>query len=228
MDRSMRMAGTCQVWYVRLVRLHAEYFGASVGYLGGKRRKPSEFMSEPKITANNATSGGCFRAKMTFPPNYPLYPPKMKFETPIFHPNGKSPGTRSIIQRLTSRQSTRAATSAFPSSTLPKKTNTATRKPASAGHPSFHPRLSFYRSSVCSGAQTMKVPPTSRPASSGERIRKSSRGRSGDVYETAWRMPGVRMHEWRNEWYLFAGVIGYGRRLSIHYEVLALYDYTTF
>lgn len=25
---------------------------------------------------------------MTFPPNYPLYPPKMKFETPIFHPNG--------------------------------------------------------------------------------------------------------------------------------------------
>lgn len=26
---------------------------------------------------------------MTFPPNYPLYPPKMKFETPIFHPNGK-------------------------------------------------------------------------------------------------------------------------------------------
>ena len=38
----------------------------------------------------NATTGGCFRAKMTFPPNYPLYPPKMKFETPIFHPNGKS------------------------------------------------------------------------------------------------------------------------------------------
>lgn len=35
------------------------------------------------------TPGGCFRAKMTFPPNYPLYPPKMKFETPIFHPNGE-------------------------------------------------------------------------------------------------------------------------------------------
>ena len=27
---------------------------------------------------------------------------------------------------------------------------------------------------------------------------------------------------------MFAGVIGYGQRLSIHYEVLALYDYTTF
>ena len=37
----------------------------------------------------NARPGGCFKAKMTFPPNYPLYPPKMKFETPIFHPNGE-------------------------------------------------------------------------------------------------------------------------------------------
>ena len=45
-------------------------------------------------------TGGCFRAKMTFPPNYPLYPPKMKFETPIFHPNGKSrpTGTCSTIR----------------------------------------------------------------------------------------------------------------------------------
>lgn len=25
---------------------------------------------------------------MTFPEEYPLLPPKMKFETPIFHPNG--------------------------------------------------------------------------------------------------------------------------------------------
>ena len=121
--------------------------------------------------------GGIFPAELKFPKDYPLAPPKMTFLGEIFHPNGKPPGTHSIIQRLTSRQSTRAATSAFPSSILPKKTNTATRKPASAGHPSFHPRLSFYRSSVCSEAQTMKVPPTSRPASSGERTRKSSRGR---------------------------------------------------
>jgi ubiquitin-protein ligase len=39
----------------------------------------------------NTQPGGCFKAKMTFPPNYPLYPPKMKFETPIFHPNGELP-----------------------------------------------------------------------------------------------------------------------------------------
>ena len=31
--------------------------------------------------------GGCFRAKLVFPSEYPLMPPKMKFVTPIFHPN---------------------------------------------------------------------------------------------------------------------------------------------
>ncbi|CBY01728.1 Ubiquitin-conjugating enzyme E2 15 [Plenodomus lingam] len=31
--------------------------------------------------------GGFFRARLTFPEQYPLLPPKMRFETPIFHPN---------------------------------------------------------------------------------------------------------------------------------------------
>ncbi|KAM5438492.1 Ubiquitin-conjugating enzyme E2 15 [Microsporum ferrugineum] len=31
--------------------------------------------------------GGFFRAKLSFPPEYPHLPPKMKFETPMFHPN---------------------------------------------------------------------------------------------------------------------------------------------
>ncbi|KAI9892725.1 MAG: Ubiquitin-conjugating enzyme E2 15 [Vezdaea aestivalis] len=31
--------------------------------------------------------GGFFRALLTFPPEYPHKPPKMKFETSIFHPN---------------------------------------------------------------------------------------------------------------------------------------------
>ncbi|KAI9737556.1 MAG: hypothetical protein M1834_009711 [Cirrosporium novae-zelandiae] len=30
---------------------------------------------------------GFFRARLTFPKEYPLMPPKLKFETPIFHPN---------------------------------------------------------------------------------------------------------------------------------------------
>lgn len=31
--------------------------------------------------------GGFFKAKLSFPKDYPLMPPKMKFETPIWHPN---------------------------------------------------------------------------------------------------------------------------------------------
>lgn len=33
--------------------------------------------------------GGFFRASLSFPQDYPMMPPKMKFETKIFHPNGK-------------------------------------------------------------------------------------------------------------------------------------------
>ncbi|RMZ19869.1 hypothetical protein D0859_16133 [Hortaea werneckii] len=38
-------------------------------------------------TANTLISGGCFRARIAFPNTYPLYPPKMTFLTPMFHPN---------------------------------------------------------------------------------------------------------------------------------------------
>jgi ubiquitin-conjugating enzyme E2 G1 len=31
--------------------------------------------------------GGFFRARLNFPKDYPHLPPKMKFETPIWHPN---------------------------------------------------------------------------------------------------------------------------------------------
>jgi hypothetical protein len=44
----------------------------------------------------NDSQGGCFKTKMTFPQNYPLYPPKMKFETHIFHPNGELLGVHSF------------------------------------------------------------------------------------------------------------------------------------
>jgi ubiquitin-protein ligase len=32
--------------------------------------------------------GGVFVAVLTFPKDYPLSPPKMKFTTDIYHPNG--------------------------------------------------------------------------------------------------------------------------------------------
>lgn len=31
--------------------------------------------------------GGFFRARLSFPSDYPMMPPKMKFETPLWHPN---------------------------------------------------------------------------------------------------------------------------------------------
>lgn len=33
--------------------------------------------------------GGFYRAHLTFPPEYPLLPPKMTFQSPIFHPNSQ-------------------------------------------------------------------------------------------------------------------------------------------
>jgi len=35
----------------------------------------------------NDHTGGCFRARMSFPPTYPHAPPSLKFTTPLFHPN---------------------------------------------------------------------------------------------------------------------------------------------
>lgn len=35
------------------------------------------------------SEGGFFKANLTFPRDYPLRPPKMKFITEIWHPNGK-------------------------------------------------------------------------------------------------------------------------------------------
>ena len=34
--------------------------------------------------------GGVFPAKLTFPSDYPLSPPKMQFTCEMFHPNSKS------------------------------------------------------------------------------------------------------------------------------------------
>ncbi|KAF2458568.1 ubiquitin-conjugating enzyme/RWD-like protein [Lineolata rhizophorae] len=36
--------------------------------------------------------GGFFRARLSFPQDYPLMPPKMRFITPIYHPNIYSNG----------------------------------------------------------------------------------------------------------------------------------------
>ncbi|PBK92614.1 ubiquitin-conjugating enzyme [Armillaria gallica] len=37
--------------------------------------------------ADTIYEGGFFKARLTFPPEYPLQPPKMRFVTPMWHPN---------------------------------------------------------------------------------------------------------------------------------------------
>ncbi|KAJ3546738.1 hypothetical protein NMY22_g1939 [Coprinellus aureogranulatus] len=37
--------------------------------------------------------GGFFKARLSFPPEFPLQPPKMKFITPMWHPNIYADGT---------------------------------------------------------------------------------------------------------------------------------------
>lgn len=42
--------------------------------------------------------GGVFPAKLIFPPDYPLSPPKMKFTCEMFHPNSKTMNLTSSIK----------------------------------------------------------------------------------------------------------------------------------
>jgi ubiquitin-conjugating enzyme E2 G1 len=37
--------------------------------------------------ADTLYEGGIFKARLSFPPEYPLLPPKMRFITPMWHPN---------------------------------------------------------------------------------------------------------------------------------------------
>ena len=39
------------------------------------------------LNVGKFSEGGIFNCKLIFPPTYPERPPKMKFTTPIWHPN---------------------------------------------------------------------------------------------------------------------------------------------
>jgi hypothetical protein len=39
------------------------------------------------ILMSISSEGGFFKARLTFPPEFPLLPPKMRFITPMWHPN---------------------------------------------------------------------------------------------------------------------------------------------
>lgn len=120
-------------------------------------------------------AGGCFRAKMDFPPTYPLYPPKLKFETPIFHPNSTQhfPLTDGCI--LIHAQSTPPAKFASQSSILQKTINTDTKRLVSAGHLYSHLRPSSFPLSACSAARTTSRLQISTLEDCGGKTGKSSR-----------------------------------------------------
>lgn len=40
-----------------------------------------------EVTVLFASEGGFFKARLLFPPEFPLLPPKMRFITPMWHPN---------------------------------------------------------------------------------------------------------------------------------------------
>jgi len=84
---SIIMAGSA------LRRLMAEYKQLTLnppeGIVAGPKNEENFFEWEALITGPEGTcfEGGIFPASLTFPSDYPLGPPKMKFACELFHPN---------------------------------------------------------------------------------------------------------------------------------------------
>jgi hypothetical protein len=57
--------------------------------LGGGPLQQRIFCLGGRIQLLTVIAGGFFRARLTFPTEYPHMPPKMKFESPLFHPNSE-------------------------------------------------------------------------------------------------------------------------------------------
>lgn len=76
-----------------LRRLMAEYKQLTLnppdGITAGPIDEENFFEWEAVVLGPEGTcfEGGAFNAKLTFPPDYPLSPPKMQFTSEIFHPN---------------------------------------------------------------------------------------------------------------------------------------------
>lgn len=76
-----------------LKRLMAEYRQLTInppdGILAGPAHEENFFEWEALIAGPEGTAfdGGVFQAKLSFPIDYPLSPPKMKFQSEVFHPN---------------------------------------------------------------------------------------------------------------------------------------------
>lgn len=67
------------------------------------------------ISNRSLSENGMFNAILSFPKDYPMMPPKMKFTTEIWHPNGKSRAVRCCAWTHRLLQCTLTVLSAFPS-----------------------------------------------------------------------------------------------------------------
>jgi len=72
--------------------------------------RSSECSSVPKVLLDLIfprvnSEGGIFKARLTFPEDFPLNPPKMRFITPMWHPNSCEFPAINFVPRLTHRSS---------------------------------------------------------------------------------------------------------------------------
>lgn len=76
------------MYYFRIVEL---LLNPPDGIVAGPLTEENFFEWEALIAGPEGTcfAGGVFPARLNFPPDYPLSPPKMKFICEMFHPNSK-------------------------------------------------------------------------------------------------------------------------------------------
>ena len=80
----------------RLIQEYQELITSPVESLvAGPKNDDDIFLWEALIMGPPETfyEGGCFRAELKFPKDYPINPPTMKFIPPIWHPNIYPDGT---------------------------------------------------------------------------------------------------------------------------------------
>lgn len=144
-----------------------------------------------KKTDKFAYLGGFFRARLSFPTEYPHRPPKMKFESPIFHPNSmwlrlNQLSKTNYLQVTAPGQFTRMVMFAFRFCTHLRRINTGMSRLQNAGLLCKPPRLSYCLSFLCFLARTMKVQRMWKLLDYGERTLRSLRSASVGVSVSRW------------------------------------------
>lgn len=139
--------------------------------------------TELTLSLNCATGfsdGGLFKARLSFPQDYPYMPPTMRFTSDMWHPNSKltvATGAKIRLDYLTraplcfTLQSTRTERSAYPFCMRRARTRMSTRTRRSGGCQFTRWRRFSCLSSPCSRARTTRAPRIStRQKNGGKRL----------------------------------------------------------